>query len=302
MHNKGKEPAGPGVVEVEGLHHYTISVASLDEAVRWYSRVLDFKLIYQSERHPWGRVGYLQAPGFLLEVFEVPGSNPVPAYAAGPEPDTDLMVCGHKHFALLHHNVDEAVRELQALGERALSVKRVDLEGIGRFVAVFFADNTGGLIELPEEGGDAGASQRAGEVRQGPLAIKKLNHVAICVPDREEAIRWYTDVLGFSVATSFEVPAIGLRSAMMQGPGFWMEVHCMAGSAPVPAERRSPQSDVQTRGNKYFALAVRDAAQARERLEAAGVGIVATEIGPGVHRVFVTDNSGNPIELFQLVN
>ncbi|MFH0916169.1 MAG: VOC family protein [bacterium] len=297
-----KHLADRAVVEVEGLHHYTISVASLDEAVRWYGRVLGFKLIYQHGRHRWGRVGYMQAPGFLLEIFEVPSPKPLPSYAAGPEPDTDLSVCGHKHFALLHGNVDEAVEKLESLGEKVLSFKRVSLEGIGEFVAAFFADNTGGLIELPQDDAPAGPSDSGGLSRTGPLAIKTLHHVALCVPDREEAVQWYADVFGFSVATSFEVPAIGLRSAMMQGPGFWMELHCMADSSPVPIERRDPHTDVQTLGNKYFALAVKDAAAAAERLKKAGVSIVATEAVPGVHRVFLSDIAGNPIELFQLVN
>ena len=302
MDTKKNNPADQAVVEVEGLHHYTISVASLDEAVGWYGRVLGFKLIYQNGQHQWGRVGYMQAPGFILEIFEVRSPKPLPSYAAGPEPDTDLSVCGHKHFALLHGNVAAAVDELQTLGEKVLSFKRVSLEGIGEFVAAFFADNTGGLIELPQDDGPTGPSDSGARPRQGPLPIKGLHHVAICVPDREEAVRWYADVFGFSLATSFEVPAIGLRSAMMQGPGFWMELHCMADSTPVPIERRDPQTDVQTLGNKYFALGVKDAKLAAERLEKAEVSIVATEAVPGVHRVFISDNSGNPIELFQLMN
>lgn len=76
----------------------------------------------------------------------------------------------------------------------------------------------------------------------------------------------------------------------------------MADSTPVPPERRDPQTDVQTLGNKYFALGVKDAARAAQQLEKAGVSIVATDTAPGIRRVFVSDNSGNPIELFQLVN
>ena len=102
---------------VQGLHHYTISVAGLDGALDWYKRVLGFKLVYQSTRHPWGQVAYMQAPGFLLEVFAVEKPNPLPSYAAGPEPDTDLSVCGHKHFALLHANVAVAERTRKPGGE-----------------------------------------------------------------------------------------------------------------------------------------------------------------------------------------
>lgn len=297
------DPTSLAAVEIEGLHHYTISVAGLEDAVGWYSRVLGFKLVYQNTRHPWGKVAYMQAPGFVLEMFEIQDPKPVPSYAAGPEPDVDLSVCGHKHFALLHENVIEAVGDLEQLGQKVLSFKRVQLEGMGEFVAAFFADSTGGLIELPQ---DDVPSRPPAETRprvgEGPLSIKRLHHVALCAPDRDEAVEWYSDVFGLSVATSFEVPAIGLKSAMMQGPGFWLEIHSKAGCAPVPAERRDPRVDVQTLGNKYFAFGVRDAARTSEGLEKAGVSIVATEIGPGVHRIFISDNSGNPLELFQLLN
>lgn len=243
MMNLEKSTApGKALVDVEGLHHYTLSAASLDETVAWYTRVLGFKPTRQSSTHPWGRVAYLQGPGLLLEILEVKDPKPLPSYAAGPEPDTDLMVCGHKHFALLHSNVAAAVRELEALGESVLSFKRVDLEGIGEFVAAFIADNTGGLIELPQDGEGACESDFAarskGESSPRPLGITKMHHIAVCVPDREEAVRWYAKVFGFSPATSFEIPSLGLRSAMMQAPGFWLELHCKAGSAPVPAERQ----------------------------------------------------------------
>lgn len=89
---------------------------------------------------------------------------------------------------------------------------------------------------------------------------------------------------------------------MMQAPGFWLELHCKAGSAPVPAERRDPRTDIQTLGNKYFSLAIKDSAVALELLERAGVDIVVAEPPVGADRFFVRDISGNPIELVQVVN
>ena len=294
---------GKALVDVEGLHHYTLSAASLDETVAWYTRVLGFEPTRQNSTHPWGRVAYMQGPGLRLEILEVQDPKPLPSYAAGPEPDADLTVCGHKHFALLHPDVARAVEELQALGESVLSFKRVDLQGIGEFVAVFIADNTGGLIELPQDDEVAGepdlAARSEGESSPGPLGITRMHHIAVCVPDREEAVRWYAEVFGFALATSFEIPSIGLRSAIMQAPGFWLELHCKAGSAPVPAERRDPHTDVQTLGNKYFSLAIRDAAVALELLERAGVDIVTAEPALGADRLFIRDTSGNPIELVE---
>ncbi len=293
------------IVQVEGFHHYTISVADIDEAAAWYRRTFGFKLIYGSERHPWGKVAYLQAPGFLLEMFEVSAPAPVPAYAAGPEPDADLAVCGHKHLALLHSSVTEAARRLEGLGVNVVSFKQVQLEGVGELVAAFVVDNSGMLIELPEgddtQSGSARVVPPSAETG-GPLAIQELHHVALCVPDREAAVGWYVRTLGFSVATSFEIETIGLRSAFLQGPDLWVELHCLAGAAPVPLERRDPRMDLQTLGNKYFALGIKDAEQTSARLVEAGVDIIATESASSTHRVFISDNAGNPIELFQLMN
>jgi len=292
------------VVEIEGFHHYTISVADLEEAIGWYGRVFGFKLIYGSEHHPWGRVAYLQGPAFLLEVFEVPGAGPVPHYAAGPEPDTDLTVCGHKHLALLHGSVSEAVCQLEGLGVQVVSHKEVQLEGVGELVAAFIVDNTGMLIELPQGGEIRAATLAAASASSttGPLAVTRLHHVALCVPDRDASVDWYVKTLGLTVATSFEIEAIGLRSAFLQGPEFWVELHSLAGAAPVPLGRRDPRMDLQTHGNKYFAFAIKDAERTSSRLREAGVDIVAAESALGTHRVFISDNSGNPIELFQLVN
>jgi catechol 2,3-dioxygenase-like lactoylglutathione lyase family enzyme len=293
------------VVTVEGFHHYTISAADLAESIAWYERVLGFKWIYANGSHKWGKVAYMQAPGFLLEMFQVPNPKPVPSYTSGPEPDTDLSVCGHKHMALLHDSVPEGIDELRALEADVRATKLVKFEGVEEFYAVFFADNTGGLIELPEDGPPPGGrpprdlSKKFGDK---PLAAKGLNHVAICFPEREEAFDWYSRILGFTVAKRFEVPHVGLVSGMMQAPGFWMEVHSIAGGSPVPAERRTPAEDVQTLGNKYFALSVRTLEGVADRLQRAGVEIIEEEKTAVSRRLFIRDLAGNPLELFQLQN
>jgi len=286
-------------VKIEGLHHYTVSVADLDESVRWFSDVFGFSPVGRPTRRQTGRVCNLQAPGFLLEMFEVPNAGPVPSYAAGPEPDTDLSVSGHKHFALLVDDIAKTVKDLEALNVSVVSLKRVALEGVGNFFAAFITDNTGALMELPEADVTFPATRSGRVLGQGPIPIDRLHHVAINVPDRDRAIRWYSGRLGLTVATTFEVEAIGLRSCMMEGPGFWMEIHSMANSAAVPEERQDPYTDLQTLGNKYFALSVKDAERAAEDLEAAGVVVIAREAEAGVRRVFIRDDQGIVLELIQ---
>jgi len=299
----GNDRLKPGpLVSIRGLHHYTISVADLDESVAWYAATLGFQAPASRHDHPWGPAGYLAGPGCLLEMLEVPDGRAVPPYARGPEPDTDLTVCGHKHMALLlGGTLDSALVELHGLNASVVDVKKVSLEGIGEFKAAFIADNSGGLIELPENGGSphpsAAPPATGPDGRPRPLVVQGLHHVALAVPDREQAIEWYSRVLGLTVATTFEVPAIGLRTAMMQGPGFWIELHSMAGALPVPVERRDPRTDLLTLGNKYFALVVDQLDGVPEVLRKNGVSIGAEISAGGERRLFVSDMAGNPVEL-----
>ena len=76
----------------------------------------------------------------------------------------------------------------------------------------------------------------------------------------------------------------------------------MAAAKPVPTERQHPQTDVQTLGNKYFALGVKDVGSAAERNSKRRREHRGRQTAPGIRRVWISDNSDNPIELFQLVN
>jgi len=289
---------GPALVPVEGLHHYTICVADIDESVRWYGSAFGFTLVGRNGDHPLGTAAYMEGHDLRLEMFEVPDARPVPGYAAGPEPDTDLSVCGHKHMALLlPGSLGQAGAALEALGVPVVDTKIVSLEGIGEFRALFITDNNGALVELPEDGRPGRTSHIREAGVGGPLAVQGLHHVALCVHDRDEAMKWYSKTLGFTVATTFEVPAIGLKTAMMQCPGFWVELHSLAGALPVPPERRQPLTDLLTLGNKYFALTVTDLDGAVERLVRAGVDPLLDFESGGARHVFVSDISGSPIEL-----
>ncbi|MEI3340119.1 MAG: VOC family protein [Eubacterium sp.] len=66
-------------VQINGINHRAISVANLEETIQWYSDVFGFTVVNRSEIPGAGiRVAHLQGVGFLLEVFEAPGANPLP--------------------------------------------------------------------------------------------------------------------------------------------------------------------------------------------------------------------------------
>ena len=86
----------------------------------------------------------------------------------------------------------------------------------------------------------------------------------------------------------------------MQGAGFILEIFEAEGAQPLPGDRRYPNRDLLTHGHKHFSLGVRDARQAAKDLEAMGVEIAMVAEVDNTYGVFVRDNSGNLIEVFQV--
>ncbi|MBV8463122.1 MAG: VOC family protein [Acidimicrobiales bacterium] len=110
-----------------------------------------------------------------------------------------------------------------------------------------------------------------------------IHHVALNVPDVEEGIRFYTEVLGGQLRT--DRPELGIAGAWIDLGA--QQVHLV--EAPVPRNL-----------GQHFALRVRDLDAAVAELRAKGV-----ELGDPSHigsnrQTFVVDPAGNPIELHEV--
>ena len=92
-----------------------------------------------------------------------------------------------------------------------------------------------------------------------PIKINGVNHFAISVADLEESLAWYERVFGFRVLDRSEIPGTGVRVSHMQAPGFLLEVFCAPGSNPLPEDRKIPNRDFLTQGNKHISFGVPDA-------------------------------------------
>ena len=131
------------------------------------------------------------------------------------------------------------------------------------------------------------------------VKLNGVNHFAVSVPDLEETLAWYHRVFGFTVFDRSEIPGVGFRVAHMRGPGLLLEVFQVSGAKPLPEERTLPNADLMTHGNKHISFGVPDGPAAKAELEALGVEVVKVAEVDGTYGVFIRDNTGNLIEIFE---
>jgi catechol 2,3-dioxygenase-like lactoylglutathione lyase family enzyme len=111
------------------------------------------------------------------------------------------------------------------------------------------------------------------------------------VADTDEAVAFYTDLLGFTLQTR-----MGPAFAIVERDGLevWLSGPQTSAAQPMP-DGRVPTSG----GWNRLVLEVEDVQQAVARLRLAGVQFRNEPLsGPGGTQVLVEDPSGNPVELF----
>ncbi|MFT4046786.1 MAG: VOC family protein [Solimonas sp.] len=125
------------------------------------------------------------------------------------------------------------------------------------------------------------------------------HHGGVSVPDLDASIAWYRDVLGFEVARRFPIPTIPADVAVLQNGPLHIELFQVDGARPLPDERRQPDTDVYTHGNKHVSFAVANVRPFAEELKKRGADIVwVREFAQGAN-IFIRDNAGNLIEFVQ---
>lgn len=131
------------------------------------------------------------------------------------------------------------------------------------------------------------------------IQINGVNHFAISVADMEESIAWYERVFGFQVLDRSEIPGTGIKVSHMQAPGFTLEIFCAPNSVPLPEDRTIPNRDLLTQGNKHISFGVPDAHILLDEFENLGVKVAFIAEVDGTYGVFINDNTGNLIEIFE---
>jgi methylmalonyl-CoA/ethylmalonyl-CoA epimerase len=134
--------------------------------------------------------------------------------------------------------------------------------------------------------------------QENPLDLKH-HHGAVSVPDLDASIAWYKRMLDFELETRFHLDVIPAEVAMLRRGVLRVELFHVVGASPIHEDRRIPNRDVHTHGNKHTAFAVRDALATADALRARGADIalvVDLDVGKSV---FVRDNAGNLLEFVQ---
>lgn len=127
----------------------------------------------------------------------------------------------------------------------------------------------------------------------------KHHHAGISVPDLDASIEWYGHVLGFSVEKIEFLPPVEARVAFLKRGDLRLELFQLKEAQSLPPERRDPHGDLRVHGNKHVAFAVQDIEVAAAVLRERGADIVFVKHMPTASVMFIRDNSGNLIELFQ---
>ena len=129
--------------------------------------------------------------------------------------------------------------------------------------------------------------------------ITKTLHVGISVGNMEDAIEWYSKNLDFKLIKDDYIPPLKSRICFIQNGDFQIELFKYDDPKPIPEDRLTPNTDLQTIGTKHVAFEVADMKALKERFLANGVDIAHEVMMEGNNVMFVRDNSGVLIEFIQ---
>jgi methylmalonyl-CoA/ethylmalonyl-CoA epimerase len=125
------------------------------------------------------------------------------------------------------------------------------------------------------------------------------DHIGISVPDLDASIAWYAAMFGFELEMRQHLPMIPAHIAFLRRGPFRIELFEVEGAAALPAERREPNLDLRTHGNKHMCYRVADVPSTVGALRERGADIVFEKTINGTPMAFIRDNAGNLIELIQ---
>ena len=129
-------------------------------------------------------------------------------------------------------------------------------------------------------------------------ALRPL-HLGISVESIEASVRWYGEMLGFTLLSDAEMPALESRVAFLGNGSFQLELFQHRRTLPLPPGRRTPNDDIRTQGTKHICFAHEDVPGLLAELRRKGADVVMEQVVKGKPMGFVRDNTGILIEFIQ---
>ncbi|RUL69266.1 VOC family protein [Dyella choica] len=130
--------------------------------------------------------------------------------------------------------------------------------------------------------------------------FRKIDHIAIAVHDVEEAIKYFTDVMGFNLERRLHIK--GRRTGMLSAEMTHGEIKFVLCQGTEPESQVSRLISNYGPGVAHIALAVDEAHSAAEQLGGFGISFDTSVIeGPGLKQVFTArdSNSGLSFEFIE---
>lgn len=209
----GSVLAGEHPSPVTGVDSIGLTVSDLDRSIEFYSRVLSFEKVSETERagemyeHLLGifglrtRTARLRLGDEFIELTEflAPAGRPAPV-------DTRANDHWFQHIAIITSDMDRAYRTLRqhkvkhaSSGPQRLPEWNKNAGGIQAF---YFRDPDGHFLEILAFPADKGNEKWHGT--NGGRLFLGIDHTAIVISNTDDSLRFYRDVLGLRIVGESE--------------------------------------------------------------------------------------------------
>jgi len=306
-----------------------LTVSDLDRSVEFYSKVLSFEKVSETEvdgpeyEHLDGVFGLRMRTARMrlgnefveLTEFLAPRGRPAPV-------DTKANDRWFQHIAIVTSDMDGAYMWLRenkvqhaSSGPQRLPDWNKNAGGIQAF---YFRDPDGHFLEILAFPPDKGSSKwrQAPEIADHDKLFLGIDHTAIVISDTDASLRFYRDVLGMQVAGESEnygpeqehlnnVFGARLRITSMRaaaGPGVeFLEYLAPRDGRPYPPEEKA--NDLIHWQTRFLGTNVADAAQDLQKFRSAFISTGVVELTgakSGFRKsIVVRDPDGHPVQLVQ---
>ncbi len=303
-------PAG----EIVGVGNFSHIVQNLDKSLEFYRDVLGLEVAVNQPFSPnlaiaklgntlggQSRYAALKVPGseIGIELIEYKDIERKPQHPHFYDPGAANMI-------LRVRDLDSAFAKLQKFGAIVMTAAGKPVTINNTIHVVFVQDPDGFVVELGQGTPPADSKVPASSnVFGGAFELSVVNS--------EESVKFYNDLLGFSMKLGAEfntnrlmaetagAPGVSFRQSRAMIPGTFVSMTLIEFK---DIDRKSLKGRVQDPGTAILQLRVHDAAALTKELKAAGVPIVTTggepvDVGPGLKIAIVRDPNNLMLELLQ---